>query len=120
MADKNFVEYKPGDKFPGKIGKTIDDSTEAWPMTPQAPEGAPNVIFYVLDDVGFGQLEPLGGLVKAPSVKRILDRGLSYTNFHPPGLCSPTRTCIITGRNHHSNGMGAISEWSTGFPGYDG
>ena len=118
MAD-TFVEYGLEEPFPGKIGKTIDDSTEAWPMPIQAPEGAPNVLFYVLDDVGFGQLEPFGGLVKAPSVKRILDRGLGFTNFHTTGLCSPTRTCIITGRNHHSNGMGAISEWSTGFPGYN-
>jgi arylsulfatase len=119
MAD-TFVEYGLKEPFPGKLGKTIDDSTEAWPMPIQAPEGAPNVIFYVFDDIGFGQLEPFGGLVKAPRVKRILERGLGYTNFHPTGLCSPTRTCIITGRNHHSNGMGAISEWSTGFPGYDG
>ncbi len=119
MSD-DFVMYGLDEPFPGRIGKTIDDSEEAWPMARQAPEGAPNVLFYVLDDVGFGQLEPFGGLVKAPSVKRILDRGLAYTNFHTTGLCSPTRTCIITGRNHHSNGMGAISEWSTGFPGYDG
>ena len=119
MAE-TFVEYGLEEPFPGKIGKTIDDSTEAWPMPIQAPEGAPNVLFYVLDDVGFGQLEPFGGLVKAPSVQRILKRGVGFTNFHTTGLCSPTRTCIITGRNHHSNGMGAISEWSTGFPGYDG
>jgi arylsulfatase len=119
MAE-TFVTYGLEDPFPGKIGKTIDDSTEAWPMPIQAPDGAPNVLFYVLDDVGFGQLEPMGGLVKAPSFKRILDRGLAYTNFHTTGLCSPTRTCIITGRNHHSNGMGSISEWSTGYPGYDG
>ena len=118
MAD--FVEYGLEEEFPGKMGKTIDDSEEAWPMPIRAPEGAPNVLFYVLDDVGFGQLEPFGGLVKAPSVARILKRGVGYTNFHTTGLCSPTRTCIITGRNHHSNGMGAISEWSTGFPGYDG
>lgn len=117
---EEFVTYGLEDPFPGKLGRTIDDSTEAWPMPIEAPEGAPNVLFYVLDDVGFGHLEPFGGLVKAPSVKRVLDRGLGYTNFHTTGLCSPTRTCIITGRNHHSNGMGCISEWSTGFPGYDG
>jgi arylsulfatase A-like enzyme len=119
MAD-DFVTYGLDEPFPGTLGRTVDDSTEAWPMPVQAPEGAPNVLFYVLDDVGFGHLEPFGGLVRVPSVRRILDRGLGYTNFHTTGLCSPTRTCIITGRNHHSNGMGAISEWSTGFPGYDG
>jgi arylsulfatase A-like enzyme len=58
-----FVTYGLEEPFPGKIGHTIDDSTEAWPMPIQAPEGAPNVLFYVLDDVGFGQLESFGGLV---------------------------------------------------------
>ena len=116
----SFTKYLPGDKFPGKIGKTIDDSTEAWPVPKRAPKGAPNVLFYVLDDVGFGQLSPYGGLVDAPALQRVADNGLMYTNFHTTGLCSPTRTCIITGRNHHSNAMGSISEWSTGYPGYDG
>jgi arylsulfatase len=115
-----FVEYLPGGEFPGKIGKTIDDSTEAWPVPKAAPTGAPNVLFYVLDDVGFGQLSPYGGLVEAPNLQRVADAGVTYTNFHTTGLCSPTRTCIITGRNHHSNAMGSISEWSTGYPGYDG
>jgi hypothetical protein len=66
---ESFVTYGLDEAFPGKIGKTIDDSTEAWPMPIQAPEGAPNVLFYVLDDVGFGQLEPFGGLVKAPDLQ---------------------------------------------------
>jgi arylsulfatase len=119
MADE-FTTYLPGDDFPGKIGKTIDDSTEAWPVPKKAAEAAPNVLFYVLDDVGFGQLSPYGGLVEAPNLERVADKGVTYTNFHTTGLCSPTRTCIITGRNHHSNAMGSISEWSTGYPGYDG
>jgi len=119
MSDE-FTTYLPGTEFPGKIGKTIDDSTEAWPVPKKAADGAPNVLFYVLDDVGFGQLSPYGGLVKAPNLQRVADRGVTYTNFHTTGLCSPTRTCIITGRNHHSNAMGSISEWSTGFPGYNG
>jgi len=119
MADE-LMTYGLDEPFPGKLGKTIDDSTEAWPMPIQAPDGAPNVLFYVLDDVGFGQLSPYGGLVEAPNLQRVADAGVTYTNFHTTGLCSPTRTCIITGRNHHSNAMGSISEWSTGYPGYDG
>jgi arylsulfatase len=118
--DEKLVEYEPGAKFPGKLGKTIDDSKEAWPTPKQAPKDAPNVLFYVLDDIGFGQLSPFGGLVDAPNLQRVADKGIAYTNFHTTGLCSPTRTCIITGRNHHSNAMGSISEWSTGYPGYDG
>ncbi len=102
------------------MGKTIDDSTEAWPTLAKASPGAPNVLFYVLDDTGYGQLSPFGGLIETPNLQRVADAGVMYTNFHTTGLCSPTRTCIITGRNHHSNGMGSISEWSTGYPGYDG
>jgi len=119
-SDKQYQEYLPGEPFPGKIGKTAEESTEAWPVPKAAPKGAPNVLFYVLDDIGFGQLSPYGGLVETPNLQRVADQGVIYTNFHTTGLCSPTRTCIITGRNHHSNGMGTISEWSTGYPGYNG
>ena len=66
MADQ-LVEYAPGATFPGTIGKTIDDSTEAWPVPKRAPKGTPNVLFYVLDDTGFGQLSPYGGLIEARS-----------------------------------------------------
>ena len=122
MADDTFVTYAIDGKeeFPGTIGKTEFDSTTAWPVPPKAPNGAPNVLFYVLDDVGFGQLEPFGGLIKTPALDRIAKRAAIYTNVHTTGLCSPTRTCIITGRNHHTNAMGSISEWSTGYPGYNG
>lgn len=120
MTQEKYGEYLDGTKFPGKIGKTIDDSTEAWPVPKAPPKDAPNVIFYVLDDTGFGQLSPYGGLIPTPNLQRVADAGVTYTNFHTTGLCSPTRTCIITGRNHHTNSMGSISEWSTGYPGYQG
>jgi arylsulfatase len=115
----SFKEYKPGDPFPGKIGKTVEDSSQAWPVPQRARAGAPNVLFYVLDDIGYGQLKPFGGLIEAPGVERLAQNGLMYTNMHTTALCSPTRTCIMTGRNHHSNAMGTISEWSTGYPGYN-
>jgi arylsulfatase len=91
----------------------------AWPEPIRAAEGAPNVIFYVLDDVGFGQLSPFGGRVRQPSLDRIADMGLRYTNMHTTAVCSPTRSCILTGRNHHSNGVAMIMEMATGWPGYD-
>jgi arylsulfatase A-like enzyme len=112
--------YRPGEEFPGKIGNTVEESSPAWPVPKRAPKGSSNVLFYVLDDVGYGQLTPFGGLVEAPTLQRLADNGLRYTNMHTTALCSPSRSCIITGRNHHSNGMGSISEWSTGFPGYNG
>jgi arylsulfatase A-like enzyme len=118
MTDE-LVEYGLGEKFPGTIGKTIDDSTEAWPVPKRAPAGTPNVLFYVLDDTGFGQLSPYGGLIEVPNLERVAKRGVVYTNMHTTGLCSPTRACILTGRNHHRNALGAISEWSTGYPGYN-
>ena len=71
------------------------------------PEGAPNVLYIVLDDVGFSAMEPFGGLIETPNIKRIADRGLTYTNFHTTALCSPTRSCLLTGRNHTTNGMAA-------------
>jgi len=113
------VTYEPSEDFPGVVGETVEESSPAWPVPKRAPEGSPNVLFYVLDDIGFGQLEPFGGLIEVPAIDRIANRGLLYSNFHTTALCSPSRACILTGRNHHSVGVGSISEWSTGFPGYN-
>jgi arylsulfatase A-like enzyme len=118
MAD--LVEYEQGTAFPGRIGRTIAESSPAWPRPLRAPAGAPNVVFLVLDDVGYGQLSTFGGLVRTPNIDRVASNGLRYTNMHTTALCSPTRSCILTGRNHHSNGVAAIMETATGFPGYDG
>lgn len=112
-------EYIPGTKFPGKISKTIENSSEAWPVPKRAKPDSPNVLFYVIDDIGFGQLKPFGGFIEVPAIERLAAEGLLYTNMHTTALCSPTRSCILTGRNHHSNGMGSISEWNTGYPGYN-
>jgi arylsulfatase len=74
----------------------------------------------VLDDVGFGHLGCYGGLVNTPNIDRLAENGLRYNNFYTTALCSPTRSCLLTGRNHHSNAMSSITELSTGFPGYNG
>jgi len=74
----------------------------------------------VLDDVGYGQMSAFGGLVETPNIDRLAQNGLRYTNMHTTALCSPTRSCILTGRNHHSSGVAAIMETATGYPGYDG
>ena len=63
------------------------------------------MLYIVLDDVGFSAMEPFGGLIETPNIKRIAERGLTYTNFHTTALCSPTRSCLLTGRNHTTNGM---------------
>jgi arylsulfatase A-like enzyme len=74
----------------------------------------------VLDDVGFSAMEPYGGLIETPNIKRIAERGLAYTNFHTTALCSPTRSCLLTGRNHTTNGMACITEATSGFPNANG
>ncbi|HEY9661483.1 MAG TPA: sulfatase-like hydrolase/transferase, partial [Allocoleopsis sp.] len=97
--------YPDGTPFIGTIGRTTEESSPAWPEPPRAPEGAPNVLFFVLDDVGYGQLSSFGGLVNTPNLDRLANNGLRYTNMHTTALCSPSRGCILTGRNHHSLGL---------------
>jgi len=116
----SLKEYQPGTAFPGVIGRTVAESEPAWPEPLRAKEGSPNVIFFVLDDVGYGQMSAFGGLVNTPNIDRLAQNGLRYTDMHTTALCSPTRSCILTGRNHHSNGVAAIMETATGYPGYDG
>ena len=113
-------EYKPGTTFPGRTGRTMGESEPAWPAPLRAKEGAPNVLFIVLDDTGFAQLGCFGSPINTPHINRLADNGLRYRNMHTTALCSPTRSCILTGRNHHSNGMACITEGSTGFPGGNG
>jgi arylsulfatase A-like enzyme len=115
-----LTEYKPGTAFPGVIGRTFDASTPAWPEPLRAREGTPNVLFIVLDDTGFGQLGCYGSLISTPNIDSLAAGGLRYNNMHTTALCSPSRSSILNGRNHHSNHMAAITEASTGFPGYDG
>jgi len=111
--------YLDGNPFTGVIGRTTEESSPAWPDPLRAPEGAPNVLFFVLDDVGYGQLSSFGGLVETPVLDRLAANGLRYTNMHTTAVCSPSRACILTGRNHHSVGMASITETSTGYPGYN-
>jgi arylsulfatase len=112
--------YPQGTAFTGVIGRTTDESSPAWPVAPAVPAGAPNIVFFVMDDVGFGQLSPFGGLVETPVLDRLAAEGLRYTNLHTTALCSPSRGCILTGRNHHSLGLACITEAATGYPGYNG
>ena len=89
MSD--LVEYEPGTKFPGVVGRTVAESSPAWPAPQRTPEGAPNGIFFVLDDVAYGQMSAFGGLVNTPNLDRLADNGLRFTNMHTTALCSPTR-----------------------------
>ena len=111
-------EVEPG--FGGVIGRTYRESTPWWPEPVRAPEGAPNIVFIVLDDVGFAHLGCYGSDIETPTMDRLAANGLRYTNFHTTAMCSPTRACLLTGRNHHAAGVGAVAEYAVGFPGYHG
>jgi len=115
-----FTEYDPGTSFPGVIGRTADESEPAWPRPVRAVAGSPNVMIVVLDDTGFGQFGCYGSPIATPNLDRLAARGLRYNNMHTTALCSPSRACIVTGRNHHSNAMACITEAATGYPGYNG
>ncbi|MFZ4456947.1 MAG: arylsulfatase [Bacteroidales bacterium] len=106
-------------QFKGKIGKTLSDSKEAWPEKKKAPQGAPNVVVWLIDDAGYGTSSAFGGLMQTPVLDSLANNGLRYTNFHSTGVSSPTRAALLTGRNHHSVHMGTLNYSSQGFPGYD-
>ena len=106
--------------FGGKIGDDWRDSEPWWPPVPTPPEGAPNVVLIVLDDVGFAQLGCYGSDIETPVIDDLAADGVRLTNFHTTALCSPTRACLLTGRNHHRSGMGRVADLATGFPGYWG
>ena len=104
--------------FQGVINIDIRDSVPDWApyLQPMAPEGAPNVVYIVVDDTGFSAMEPWGGLIETPNINKLAQNGLTYTNWHTTALCSPTRSSLLTGRNHTTNGMACIAEATSGSP----
>lgn len=108
--------------FNGKIELDIRDSTADWtPYVPvKAKEGAPNILFVLFDDTGLGAWSAYGGRVNMPTLDRLAAEGLTYTQWHTTALCSPTRSTLLTGRNHHLNGMASVTEAADGFPGANG
>ncbi|MYB28671.1 MAG: sulfatase-like hydrolase/transferase, partial [Acidimicrobiaceae bacterium] len=102
-----------------QIGLTLAESSAPRPPSP-FPPGGPNVLMVVLDDCGFAQLGCYGSPIATPTIDRLAAEGLRYTNFHTTAFCSPTRACILTGRNHHRVGMGVFPDLPLPFPGYTG
>ena len=102
---------------------TVLDARNATPpprFEVKAPAGAPNVLIVLIDDMGFGQSSAFGGPIHMPTVDRLASGGLRYNQFHTTALCSPTRTALLSGRNHHMNNMGSVTETATAFPGNTG
>ncbi|THU34944.1 arylsulfatase [Niastella caeni] len=108
--------------YQGVIGKTLNDSKEWWAKPATPPAGAPNIVWILLDDVGFGASSAFGGLIRTPTFDSLANNGLRYTNFHTAAICAPTRSALLTGRNSHFVHVGGFSHiaLSAGFPGWDG
>ena len=97
----------------------LEDSTGEFPEPLEAPQGAPNVLLVMGDDIGYGHMSGFGGPADTPVFDRLATQGLRFTNFHTTAVCAASRAALLTGRNAHSVGMGAIPEGSIGFPGYN-
>jgi arylsulfatase A-like enzyme len=108
--------------FKGVVKLDVRDSTEDWgPFREEkAPDGAPNVLIILYDDTGLAAWSPFGGRIEMPTLQRLADDGITYSQWHTTALCSPTRSCFLTGRNHHQNGFAQIAEGAQGFPGHSG
>ena len=102
--------------FDGVIRRTVEDSTASWTSSPTKLTQSPNIVMVVLDDVGYSQLGCYGSDIETPALDSLAADGLRYANFHVTPLCSPTRACLLTGRNHHSVGVGRVAEMTNGFP----
>lgn len=105
-------------EFAGTVGRTMSTSEPWWPSRPVAPDGAPNVVIMLADDLGFSDLGCYGSEIATPNLDAMAARGFRYANFHVTPLCSPTRAALLTGRNPHSVGMGMVANIDPGFPGY--
>ena len=109
----------PEPQFGGIIGRKAKESKPDFPKAVTAPKDAPNILLIMTDDTGFGASSTFGGPIPTPNLERVYQHGLCYNQFHTTALCSPTRAALLTGRNHQSVGFGNISEFATGYPGYD-
>ncbi|WP_211848578.1 arylsulfatase [Neoroseomonas eburnea] len=119
MTPQGLQLPAPTPPFTGAIMPNAVDSTSAWPPMTMPPGNAPNVLLILTDDVGFAAPSTFGGVIPTPTLDRVAQAGLRYTQFHTTALCSPTRAALLTGRNHHQVGFGNVSELATGYPGYN-
>ncbi|MBP6767993.1 MAG: arylsulfatase [Reyranella sp.] len=110
----------PEPQYPHSTVFDVRNATPPPRFEVKAPPSAPNLLIVLIDDMGFGQSSAFGGPVRMPTVERLANDGLRYNQFHTTALCSPTRAALLTGRNHHMNNMGSITEMATAFPGQTG
>jgi len=118
-VSESGVKTKNVEGFGGVIAESYSDSQEWWADYKVPKEDAPNVIIFLLDDVGFAQVGSFGALINTPNIDALADNGLRYNNFHTTALCSPSRATLMAGRNPHSIGLGSHALTAMGFPGYN-
>jgi arylsulfatase A-like enzyme len=122
MSANLTVRAQTPEQYQGVVGRTLAESKEWWPEPAKAPVGAPNVVWVLIDDAGFGAASAFGGLIDTPTFDSLANNGLRYTNFHTCAICAPTRAALLTGRNSasvHESGF-SHTVMSAGFPGWDG
>jgi len=102
--------------FPGTIRRTASESSPAWPRERRAPEGSPNIVVILLDDLGYSDVGPFGSEIPTPHLERLASTGLSLTNYHTTPVCSPARAALLTGLNPHRAGFGSVANSDPGFP----
>ena len=120
MTSKEHPEVTQYPGFGGRVAETMAKSTPWWPERASAPQGAPNIIFILVDDLGYSDLGSYGSEINTPNIDSLANSGLRYTNFHVTPLCSPTRAALMTGRNSHAAGVGMVANVDAGYPGYAG
>ena len=115
-----FAQNSPEQPWKGQIGNTLKESTPyKIEYNKKASPDAPNIVWILIDDAGFGATSAFGGLVETPNIEKLANQGLRFTNFHTTAICSPTRSALLTGRNHHSAHVGLLTPAAIDFPGYD-
>ncbi|GAO41913.1 arylsulfatase [Flavihumibacter petaseus] len=121
LVQQVAAQYSPRPAFSGKAGKTLTTSVPGRTVfNPLAPKKAPNILYIMLDDVGFGASSAFGGLIETPVFDSLADNGLRFTNFHTTAICSPSRASLLTGRNHHSVNVATVIDAAVDYPGHNG
>jgi arylsulfatase len=121
ITNRTVAQHSSLPPYKGKIGKTLSETTPGnQPYNPVAPANAPNIVYIMLDDVGFGASSAFGGLIETPTFDSLANNGLRYTNFHTTAICSPSRASLLTGRNHHSVNIPTVIDAAVDVPGHNG
>ena len=107
-----------GGEFPGRVGRTVSESTPWWPDPVRPPAPAPNVVVVLLDDLGFSDIGPYGSEIPTPTLDRLAADGVCFSNYHTSPLCSPSRAALLTGLNPHRAGFAGVANFDPGFPGW--